>query len=145
MDQITQTSREQWKKIIAECQDSGLPVKIWCEQNGFKEQSYYYYLKKIREQEMKNLPVSVPNTKEEPVTFKKLEVSTPIPGTQAAVVIHRNSASVEIYNGATQICVSSSIDLLLLFRNSFVWNHFQHHFICFAESGVTELNVFYDK
>ena len=118
MDQVTQTKilfrREQWKKIIAECQDSGLPVKTWCDRNGFKEQSYYYYLKKIREQEMKNLPVSVPNVKEEPVIFKKLEVSTPIPGTQAAVVIHLNATAVEIHNGATQQTVEA---VLLALKN----------------------------
>ena len=63
MDQVTQTKilfrREQWKKIIAECQESGLPVKTWCDQHGFKEQSYYYYLKKIREQEIKNFLLQI--------------------------------------------------------------------------------------
>ena len=82
MDQVTQTKvlfrREQWKKIIAECQASGLPVKTWCDQNGFKEQSYYYYLKKIREQEIEKIPVALPDPMEKPVLFKKLEVQTPI-------------------------------------------------------------------
>ena len=63
MDQVTQTKilfrREQWKKIIAECQESGLPVKTWCDQHGFKDQSYYYYLKKIREQEIKNFLLQI--------------------------------------------------------------------------------------
>lgn len=118
MDQVTQTKtlfrREQWKKIIAECQDSGMPVKIWCDQHGFKEQSYYYYLKKIREQEIKNLPVAVSKAKEEPVIFKKLEVKTPVPNTQAAVVIHLPSASVEIQNGAAQQTVEA---VLLALKN----------------------------
>jgi hypothetical protein len=118
MDQVTQTKisfrREQWKKIIAECQDSGMPVKIWCGQHGFKEQSYYYYLKKIREQEIKNLPVAVSDAKEEPVIFKKLEVKTPVLNTQAAVVIHLPSASVEIQNGATQQTVEA---VLLALKN----------------------------
>jgi hypothetical protein len=51
--------REQWKKIVAECQASGLPVKTWCHQNGFKEQSYYYYLKKILELEIESSMVFV--------------------------------------------------------------------------------------
>ena len=71
MDQVTQTKvlfrREQWKKIITECQGSGLPVKTWCAQNGFKEQSYFYYLKKIRQQEIKNLPVKIPTATDESV------------------------------------------------------------------------------
>lgn len=105
---------EQWKKMIAECQDSGMPVKTWCNQHGFKEQSYYYYLKKIREQEIKNLPVKVPESKEESVIFKKLEVKTPLPNTQAAVVIHLPAVSVEIQNGATQQTVEA---VLLALKN----------------------------
>lgn len=116
MDQVTQTKvlfrREQWKKIIMECQASGLPVKIWCNQNGFKEQSYYYYLKKVREQDIKKLPVTLPEPMEEPVLFKKLEVQTPI-NTQAAVIIHLPAASLEIQNGATQ----QTIEAVLLALN----------------------------
>lgn len=118
MDQVTQAKTlfriEQWKKIIADCQDSGLSVKTWCNQNGFKEQSYYYYLKKIREQEIKNLPVKVPEVKEEPVVFQKLEVKTPVSNTQAAVVIHLPSASLEIQNGATRQTVEA---VLLALKN----------------------------
>ena len=105
MDQVTLTKvlfrREQWKKIIAECQASGLPVKTWCDQNGFKEQSYYYYLKKIRKQEIEKISVALPDPMEKPILFKKLEVQTPI-NTQAAVIIHLPAASLEINNGATQ-------------------------------------------
>ena len=91
MDLVTQTKvlfrGEQWKKIIAECQASGLPVKTWCDQNSFKEQSYYYYLKKIRKQEIEKIPVALPDPMDKAVLFKKLEVQTPI-HTQAAVIIH---------------------------------------------------------
>ena len=42
MDQVTkakvQFRREQWKQLIIECQQSGLPVRTWCTQNGFREQ-----------------------------------------------------------------------------------------------------------
>ena len=45
MDQVTnaktQIRLEQWRKIIADCQSSGMPVYKWCEQNGVKEQSDY--------------------------------------------------------------------------------------------------------
>ena len=116
MDQVTQTKvlfrREQWKKIIAECQASGLPVKTWCDQNGFKEQSYYYYLKKIRKQEIGKISVALPEPMAKPVLFKKLEVHTPI-NTQAAVIIHLPTASLEINNGATR----QTIEMVLLALN----------------------------
>lgn len=111
MDQVTQAKtlfrREQWKKAITECQASGLPVKTWCDQNGLKEQSYYYYLRKIREQEMDHLPVSIPKETNGPVVFKKLEVQSPVANTQAAVIIHLPSASLEIRNGASQQTVEA--------------------------------------
>ena len=59
MDKVTQVKiqfrLEQWKKLISECQASGLSVCSWCQQNDVREQTYYYYLKKIREQTIENL------------------------------------------------------------------------------------------
>lgn len=111
MDQVTQAKtlfrREQWIKIIAECQASGLPVKTWCTQNGLKEQSYYYYLKKMRKQEIDKLPVLIPEKTAEPIVFKKLEVQSPVANTQAAVIIRLPSVSLEIQNGATQQTVET--------------------------------------
>lgn len=109
MDKVTQVKTqfrlEQWKKLITECQNSGLPVRTWCTQNGFKEQSYYYYLKKIREQAIENLPVPVPEDK--PAVFKKLEVVSPLPDTRAAVIIRLPNATLEINEGASQQTVQA--------------------------------------
>lgn len=106
MDQVTkakvQFRREQWKKIISECQSSGMPVKTWCDQNVFSEQSYYYYLKKIREDALSKLPVPVPTDNPKPAVFKKLEVQAPVPATQAAVIIRLNGATVEIKEGTSE-------------------------------------------
>lgn len=106
MDQVTkakvQFRREQWKKIISECQSSGMPVKTWCDQNGFSEQSYYYYLKKIREDELSKLPVPILTDNPKPAVFKKLEVQTPVPNTQAAVIIRLSGATVEVNEGTSQ-------------------------------------------
>ena len=107
MDQVTTTKvqfrLEQWKRLIAECQNSGLPVRRWCEQNGFREQTYYYYLKKLRLLELEKMPASlVPVSGEKPVAFKKLEVQAPVPNSQAAVVIRLNGATVEITEGTSQ-------------------------------------------
>ena len=45
---------------------------------------------------------------------KKLEVRTPLPNTQAAVIIHFANASLEINNGATQQTVEA---VLLALKN----------------------------
>ena len=39
---------EQWMQRIKECQDSGLSIRAWCEQNNICEQTYYSWLRKLR-------------------------------------------------------------------------------------------------
>lgn len=109
MDQVTQAKTqfrlEQWKKLISQCQASGMSVCSWCKQNNVSEPSYYYYLKRIRKQTLINLPVSVPE--EKLVAFKKLEVQTPITDTQTAVTIHLPSAKIEVRDGTSQQTVEA--------------------------------------
>ncbi|MBQ2404769.1 MAG: IS66 family insertion sequence element accessory protein TnpB [Lachnospiraceae bacterium] len=118
MDKVTQVKiqfrLEQWKKLISECQASGLSVRSWCQQNDVREQTYYYYLKKIREQTIENLPVPITVPEEKPVTFQKLEVQTPAPDLQATVIIHLPAATIEVRNGTSQQTVEA---VLLALRN----------------------------
>lgn len=107
MDQVTnvkvQFRLEQWKKLIVECQNSGMPIRKWCEEHGFREQTYYYYLKKLREKEIKQLPTAlVPLSNDKPATFKKLEVQSPLPDTKAAVIIRLGNATIEVNEGTSQ-------------------------------------------
>lgn len=105
MDKVSIVKRqfrmEEWRKRISECQSSGVPVSHWCKQNGYCEQTYYKYLKRIREEMVDALPVSV-TEQSKPAVFKRLEVNTPVPGTQAAVIIRLNGATVEITEGTSQ-------------------------------------------
>ena len=80
-----------------------MPVRKWCEQNGFREQTYYYYLKRIREKEIEKIPTSlIPVPDEKLTVFKKLEVQSPLPDTKAAVIIRLGSATVEVNEGTSQ-------------------------------------------
>ena len=108
MDQVTkiknQFREEQWTKIIHECQASGQTVTSWCEEHDVGIKAYYYWLRKLRLATIqKNTPTALAEiSKQEPAVFKKLEVTTPIPGTQAAVIIRLNGATVEITEGTSQ-------------------------------------------
>lgn len=62
---------EEWRKRITECQSSGMPVSHWCKQNGYCEQTYYKYLKKIRAKMVEDLSVSV-TEQSKPAVFKKI-------------------------------------------------------------------------
>lgn len=105
MDEITQVKvrfrMSQWMKLIKECQDSGLSVKSWCQQNGTKESSYYYWLKKIRKEACAQLP-AVQQEKQVPVEFAKLRVDTGTSGIGTAIIIHLPSATIEVKEGTTQ-------------------------------------------
>lgn len=39
---------EQWRQIIQDCQKSGLSNKVYCQQQGISEKTYYYWLRKLR-------------------------------------------------------------------------------------------------
>ncbi len=39
---------EQWRKIIEDRQKSGLSNKMYCQQQGISEKTYYYWLRKVR-------------------------------------------------------------------------------------------------
>ena len=117
MDRVTKVKkhlkREQWKTLIKDCQTSGMTITAWCKQNDICEQTYYRNLKILREEICDSLPVSL-SEPQKPVAFKKLEVQSPVANTQAAVIIHLPSASLEIQNGATQQTVEA---VLLALKN----------------------------
>lgn len=110
MNQVTEVrinlNRERWKTLITECRSSGMTVRAWCKANGIVEQTYYKNLRKIRQEMCESLPAAV-SSSESPATFKKLDVQTPAPNTQAAVIIHLPNASLEVHNGASQQTVEA--------------------------------------
>jgi len=108
-----------WAKKIAACQSSALTVNEWCQRQNINSKTYYYWLKRVREYSLQqitsNLTSNVPVTKsisdpvpvEEKVTFKKLEVESPIANMQPAVIIRLPNATLEISNNATQHTVEA--------------------------------------
>lgn len=119
MDQVTKVrrhiKREEWKSIISECHASGMTVTAWCKANGIVEQTYYRNLKKLREDMIKNLPMPTDTDICESATvFKKLEVQTPVPNTQAAVIIRLGSATIEVTEGTSQQTIQA---VLLALQN----------------------------
>ena len=117
MNQVTRTrkflKKEEWKKLILQCQSSGLTVASWCERNNICQQTYYRSLQKLSAELCESFPIPVALS-EKPNAFKKLEVQTFIQIVQAAVIIHLPNASLEINNGATQQIVES---VLLALKN----------------------------
>lgn len=89
------------EKRIAERQSSGMTVKAWCKQNQLCEQTYYKYLKQLRQElcDHMHAPVTHP---EKSVVFQNLEVQTPFSATRPAVIIRLSSATLEAREGTSQ-------------------------------------------
>ena len=45
---------ETWATLIQECNNSGLTKREFCQQRGISEKSYYYWLRKLRNQAAKS-------------------------------------------------------------------------------------------
>lgn len=97
---------EHWKRLIAECQSSGLPVKQWCSNNDVSKAQYYYWLRKIREVTVSEIPVPASDA----VSFRRLEVKPPLTGISRSVMIHLPQATVEVTDGVSQ----STVEAVLL-------------------------------
>ena len=51
---------QEWSAQIEAQQASGLTVQQWCMENGIKPKTYYYHLRKVREQFLDSSPAIVP-------------------------------------------------------------------------------------
>lgn len=120
MDKIanvkSQLRLQQWAKIIADCQASDMTVVAWCEANNINIKSYYYWLRKVRNHTLEHMPQLTENlpvpTEDDPVTFKRLDVQTPVPEAAAAVIIRLPNATVEVNEGTSQQTVQAVLTAL---------------------------------
>lgn len=115
MDKVSlvksQLKLEHWRKLIAECQASGLKVKQWCFQNNVSKDQYYYWLRKVREMTVANMPMPADNlhAANDNVSFKQLEVKSPVTCMMPGVIIHLPQATIEVTDGVSQSTVEAVI------------------------------------
>ena len=112
MDKVSivksQVKLEHWRRLIAECQASGMQVKQWCIQNNVSKDQYYYWLRKVREISVECLPVSRNELPaKEHVDFKRLEVQAPVTAMTPAVIVHLPQVTIEIPEGISQQTVET--------------------------------------
>ena len=70
-----------WSRLISEQKNSGLTIRDFCRQHDLSWHAYYYWLKKIREQIVSELPSG--SAEQQPV-YDKLPASMPEPTRAAA-------------------------------------------------------------
>lgn len=105
MDEVTYVKtklrQEQWEKLIADCQNSGLKVDDWCLKNNVSRHAYYYWLRKIRKKACGSLLPAMANT-EKQIAFTKVEMQVQQTTSMAPIIVHLQSATLEIYPGTDQ-------------------------------------------
>lgn len=81
MDQITHQVRlANWKKIIEKCNNrpQGTTVKQWLMDNGISEKSYYYWLRRVRQEVYSQMNSGLPavsSSQEQPaVAFAEIPI-----------------------------------------------------------------------
>ncbi len=119
MDEVTyfktRFRKEQWEKLITDCQSSSLKVDDWCVQNHISRHAYYYWLRKIRKEACESILPTFPKRENE-VTFAKLEVQSTkkVTRAEAAILIHLSCATLEVLEGTSQRTVET---VLLALKN----------------------------
>lgn len=97
-----QNKLAQWAQVVAQCRDSGLSVRQWCQEHGVNISSYYKSQRKVyaaakAQQESRFVEV----TPEQPVAVGGVAVTIRIAGAEA-----------EIHNGADMATVEAVLRVL---------------------------------
>lgn len=88
-----QVQKAEWAERIRQCKESGLTVTAWCQQNSINSKTYYYHLRKIRNEICEQIAVPVMSVQENCPTVK----------------IHMGDAVAEIPEGVSEQTVTSVI------------------------------------
>lgn len=126
MDQITHQVRlSNWTKIIEQCNNrpAGTTAKQWLSDNGISDKSYYYWLRKIRQEVYANKEkelsaIQTLQEQQQTVTFAEI----PLPEKQN-VMTDAFKADAVIHTGTMVIGVSNTISDTLLSRLLEVAHH----------------------
>lgn len=119
MDRITHQVRlANWTKIIEQCNNrpAGTTAKQWLSDNGISDKSYYYWLRKLRQEAYANaekeFPAVTSSQEQQPaVTFAEI----PLPNQQNSMT-DTFQADAVIHTGTMVISISNTISDTLLSR-----------------------------
>ena len=106
---VTRINR--WKQLIHEWQQSGQSVRTWCLQNGIRENSYYYWLRIIREAAL--CEAEKKNGALVRVEPEKLAVETVSPQSSAGgIVIRANGVEAEFPSDTDIVILAAFVKAL---------------------------------
>jgi hypothetical protein len=119
----TQVRLERWSQLMRERQTSGLSITAWCEANGVKRQSFFYWQRRLREKSLSTLALrqehaDASREMAQFIQYQPEEVAEPAAqrtqsACQPAVVLHLGCGKVEIYSGADKQIIENTLQALV--------------------------------
>ena len=105
MDEIIQIKneyrRQRWSELIRQRQESGMTVTGFCAANDVNPKTYYYWLRKLREEVCQQAVVALP-----------VEIATEDLSNEPAVKLRKGDLVVEIGNGASAVTIEAVVRAL---------------------------------
>lgn len=107
----------EWSQRVADCRQSGMSVKRWCEENGVTTKTYYTWQKKVftamveqQRTQLEDIPAEEPCFAELPAPGQMIAVQAEKPRLAASIRI--GSATVDFYDGADPDMVKALCQVL---------------------------------
>jgi len=119
MDQCTHDIRkQQWAKMIQQCNSSGLTKREWCRQNGISTKTFYYRQKQLRNEAYcalagKAQPEQVPSTQ---VEFAEIELPSSESLSMETVSEFHPDAGIRTCTMTVEVSSHASKEILRLIR-----------------------------
>lgn len=112
-----------WKRRIQERQDSGMTIDQWCHKNKLSKNSYYYWLKVIRKEELKQCEKNTPAVENNqirefvgPLSIVPAATETPAQTDVVSVpaaVLRKGDFCIELYADTPQPLIETLIGELI--------------------------------
>ena len=106
MDEIIHVKNEyrqqRWAELIRQRQESGMSGMGFCEANGLKAKTYYYWLRKLRMRLCEQTVVALPMPTEE----------SPCLPTSGTITVRRGDITVEIGDGMSEATIRAVVGAL---------------------------------
>ena len=104
--------KEQWKELIKNYNESGLPVRQWCEENKIPPGRYYYWLKTIREESLIKAGTLAVAGQTQFAEVKPSKEVLPSNNQGTCAVLRSNGNEIEIINGADPNTIEAILKIL---------------------------------
>lgn len=102
--------KEQWRTIIKNHNQSGLTVKVWCQENQVSQTQYYYWLRVIRQESLIQAGTLAVTGQTQFAEIKQPSVDiTSLNHQGICAILRSNGNEIEIINGAD----SNTLEVIL--------------------------------